>query len=153
MANAYRRTQATSTPFTIEVEGMGDFAKALRAASQSAPEALKRANYDLGSKIVKDGRRKASTRLEKKAAKSLRASRAASNVTVSGGGARYPFFYGAEFGAKQFKQFKSWRGNQWGGWSGGPGYFLHPAIRANSVESLRIYWDRINEITDEAFPD
>jgi hypothetical protein len=39
---------------------------------------------------------------------------------------KYPWAGGAEWGAKQFKQFKPWTGNQWT--EQFPGYIVQPTI-------------------------
>ena len=40
-----------------------------------------------------------------------------------------PTILGAEYGAKQYPQFPSWRGNQFNPSASGVGYMMHPALR------------------------
>lgn len=140
----------------VTIEDLNGFNRALRAVGNDYPKTLKKANYDLARGLVMAARRKASARpigTAAKAAKSLRASRGANYAAVTGGGARYKYFFGAEFGSKRYKRFEAWRGNQWGGWAGGPGYFLHPSIRDDGPRLLESYYETLDELTAQAFPD
>jgi hypothetical protein len=138
----------------IQVDGLRAFAEALEDVDKEYPKSLRQANYDVASAIVKGSKATATThsRLARKAAKSLRAMRAGDKSVVTGGGPKYPFFYGAEFGAKQYRQFDAWRGNQWEGWDGGPGYFLHPTIRRDARELINDYVRVLDELHAKAFP-
>jgi hypothetical protein len=150
------RTTTTLSGDSVRIEGLKAFAKALRKADEQFPGALKQANYDLAKEVVDLSKARAGSysRQAAKAAKSLRAYRQSQQAMVGGGGARYPFFFGAEFGAKRYRQFPSWRGNQWGGWEGGPGYFLHPTIREEATPLIDAYMKRIEELAlDGPFPD
>lgn len=140
---------------TVRIEGLRQFVKALNAVGDKYPDELKKANYELASAVKEAASLRAKARggVAAKAANSLRANRGANAATISGGGARYPFFYGAEFGALRYRQFKVWRGNQWMAWDGGPGYFLHPAIREEARELIDNYMKRLEELHAEAFPD
>jgi hypothetical protein len=81
-------------------------------------------------------------------------------------GARYPWAWGAEFGAKRAwvfgrvliqsrlrrRQFPVWRGNQFvvrG--SSGPGWIIAPAIRANLDRVTKQVADGIDDLYDRAF--
>ncbi|MFD1083886.1 hypothetical protein [Micromonospora andamanensis] len=134
---------------------MAGFAKALKAVDSRFPKELREANFDLAAELARRSRVRANSEpgVARKAARSLRAARQASAAVVVGGGPRYPYFWGAEFGAKQYRQFQTWRGNQWGGWSGGPGYFLHPTIRQDARALVDEYMKRLDELTAEAFPE
>ena len=78
----------------------------------------------------------------------------AATVNVGGAAAKHGPVLGAEFGAKQYRQFPEWRGNQWSpDGSAGVGYMLHPAIRENAEEWLDMYWDELNRLARRAFPD
>lgn len=137
----------------VEIEGLADFNRYLKVAAGKSPDAVKEANYDLAEAIRKAAMKRASIRSQAaKAARSLRSSKSAKWSVISGGGGRVPFFYGAEFGSKRYGQFMPWRGNAFGGWSGGPGYFLHPAIREEGPEAVEKYWVRMQKILDDAFP-
>lgn len=163
MPNAYERSAryrtgnlVSDTSASVSVVGLADFNRALSVAGKEYSKAANRAGYDLARTLVKRAREVASRRsirTASKAAKSLRVSRGASFVAISGGGPKYPYFWGAEFGARNYRQFEKWRGNQWGGWDGGPGYFLNPTIRQDGPALIRRYMDDIGKVTDKAFPE
>lgn len=138
---------------TVTIEGLRDFHRALRELDKKFPKALRDANFDLASEVVKRSKARGLTEggVARKASKSLRAARSANSSVVTGGGPGYPYFFGAEFGAKQYRQFETWRGNQWEGWDGGPGYFLHPVIRSDARELVAAYMKRLDALADEAF--
>lgn len=144
----------TSAGFTVH--GLKPFLRDLRAVGDKYPAAVKEANFDAASMIVALARTRAGSAgivQSRRNAQSLRASRSGSAAMVVGGGPRYPTFWGAEFGAKRWPQFRPWRGNQWGGWSGGPGYFLHPTIRDEGSKILDEYVKVLRELERQAFPD
>jgi hypothetical protein len=125
-------------------------------------EEVKEANYDVADKLTEAAREKAAglNRQQRSAAQSLRATRTQNYAAVRLGSARFPYALGAEFGAKKrtrrgviARGFRPWRGNQFSGWSGGPGYFLHPAIREKGPELINEYMQRIDRIMSEAFPE
>lgn len=152
-APAGRRRSITSSG-GLHIEGLSDFVAALKRVDREYSASIRDANYRLARKLVdlaKDRARR-ERGVARKAAKSLRASRSASSSVVSGGGPRYPYFYGAEFGAKQYRQFQEWRGNQWQGWDGGPGYFLHPTIREHAHDLIQEYIKELDELYGRAFP-
>jgi len=78
----------------------------------------------------------------------LKAGRQAAKSVVSDGGAKVPFFGGAEFGSIQFPQFPAYQGN-----GADAGYFLYPAIRSMADEIVEMYGEEIEKITRRAFPD
>lgn len=140
---------------SVEVLGLSDFVRDLRDVDDKYPKQVARANFDLATYLTIESKRTAAALggVANKAAGSLRPSRAARFSAISGGGPRYPYFYGAEFGALRYRQFKVWRGNQWRGWAGGPGYFLQPTIRLKSAAGLEKYMERLDQIMAEAFPE
>lgn len=145
----------TSNADAVTVEGLADFHRALKKLDDQYPKAVKNSNYNLANEIAKRAKTSARSQggIVRHGSRSLRAARQASAAVVVGGGPRYPTFWGAEFGSKQYRQFKSWRGNQWGGWSGGPGYFLHPTIRRDARALIDEYMRELDALADEAFPD
>jgi hypothetical protein len=140
---------------STQIVGLRDFQRALSIAGKGFSLAIKEANVIAAKELVSVAKGKAESlgSVAAKSAKSLRASFALNYSAVNLGGGRYPFALGAEFGAKQYRQFKSWRGNQFEGWEGGPGYFLFPSLREHGEEIVKRYFDRIDRLTDEAFPD
>lgn len=142
----------------FEVQGLKSFLKELKAVGAEYPAAVKQANFDAASQIVGIARGRAGAAgvvQSRRNAQSLKASRSGTAAIVSGGGPRYPTFWGAEFGAKRWAQFKPWRGNQWRGWegAGGGGYFLHPTIRDRGPSILNEYVKTLRKLESQAFPD
>lgn len=147
-------TTSLRSEYGATIEGLKPFARALKKLGEEYPTALRQANYDLASEVVRRSKLRAhmAGRQAASAARSLRARRSTNQAMVVGGGARMPYFFGAEFGAKQYTRFPRWRGNQFGGWEGGPGYFLHPTLRAEARPLIDEYMDRLQELASEAFP-
>jgi len=138
----------------FQIEGLKEFQMALRDMGAELPKSLRDFNVEAADEIVAKGRALAHTPQQAKAAKSLRASRSSSYVAVLlGDNNRYAFARGAEWGARRYKQFPPWRGNQWMSWGGGPGYFLHPAIRSVGEHVLDKYWESIRALRARAFPE
>ena len=138
----------------FQILGLRDFQRALGEMADSLPASLRDYNTVAAQEIVEAGRAKAGRPQQALAAKSLRASRAANYVAVLlGDNRRYAFARGAEWGARAYKQFPPWRGNQWMSWGGGPGYFLHPAIREVGTRVVEEYWNSIRVLAERAFPE
>lgn len=138
----------------FHVAGLNDFRMELSALGSMLPVSLRDFNKEAADKIVSAGKSKARRPQQAKAAESLRASRSSKHVAVLlGDSGRYAFALGAEFGARAYAQFPPWRGNQWNSWGGGPGYFLHPAIREVGETVIEDYWDSIRGLARQAFPD
>lgn len=122
--------------------------------SEELPKSLREFNVHAAERVIETGREFAHTPQAHKAAESLRASKSASSVAILlGDNGRYAFARGAEWGARRYKQFPPWRGNQWMSWGGGPGYFLHPAIRTVGKDVLDEYWQSIRALRAQAFPE
>lgn len=139
---------------TVKVQGLDQFRRELRKLQQSAGSdgiaLLKEANYRIASMVVGKAQSRASSigPMQSKAAASLKPGRQQARAVVSGGGARVPFFNGAEFGAKQYKQFLPWK--KPGG--GNTGYFLFPTMKAESKNIIEMYGDELEKIAKQAFP-
>lgn len=142
---------------SVDIEGLAAFiAEAKRVAPNLVVEVAS-ANFDAANGIVIAARTKAqgvgwpgSTAT---AAKTLGASKSSQRAMVRLGGSRAPWAFGAEFGAKKYKQFAPWRGNQWAGFDTGVGYFLHPAIRESWPMAREAYLARVDAAMKAAFPD
>ena len=140
---------------TVRVQGLDKFRSELRKIQQSGGAdgiaLLKEANYRVASMVVGKAQSRASSigPMQAKAAASLRPGRQQARAVVSGGSARMPFFYGAEFGALQYKQFLPWKkpGN------GNTGYFLFPTMKAETQNIIKMYGDELDKISKDAFPD
>jgi hypothetical protein len=138
----------------FEIHGLRQFSRALKNLGGEIPRSLRDYNVKAAEAVVEVGKEYARSPQQAKAAESLRASRSASYVAILlGDNNRYAFARGAEWGARRYKQFPPWRGNQWMSWGGGPGYFLHPAIRTVGSTVLEEYWQSIRALRAEAFPE
>lgn len=140
---------------TFHIQGLREFQRQLALLGGSLPVSLREFNIEAAGKIVDAAKDRAKAPQQQKAAdESLRVSRSSKTVAVLlGDNGRYSWALGAEFGARRYRQFPSWRGNQWNYWGGGPGYFLHPAIREVGEDVLDEYWESIRGLASTAFPD
>lgn len=157
-------SRPVTTADTVRVEGLDELRRELRRLDDKGlSDQLKDANYRVADVVVRHARQRAVAlgRMEQKAADTLRPARQAARAVVTLGRASVPFALGAEFGAGQnirtpgrnrgrlgLNQFSAWRGR-----STGAGYFLWPGIRDSRDEIERTYWDEIERITGDAFPD
>lgn len=147
----------------VRVAGLDQFRKELRKLDDAGLiEGLKDANFEVAELVVRSAKANASTRMENRAAATLKARRGQRRAEVGLGNARTPFAIGAEFGAGQnivrrsvngrsfrgYNQFRQWRGSD-----SGAGYFLYPAIRAETDKIVEVYGDSIDKLMSKAFPD
>lgn len=135
----------------IQITGINELRRALKQlGDKSLIEELKQANAVVGRIVVDSGKARASTRQEKKAANTLRV--AATQQASVGFGKGFAGSMGSEFGAHRdrprmgpvrgrytgYKWFRDWRGNGLQA-----GYFLWPAIRAETPRILSTYADEL----------
>lgn len=133
----------------VAVNGLDDLRRELKKLDDAGlTEQLKDANKAVADLVVSKAKANASTRMERRAAGSLRSSRQAARAQVVGGSAKVPFFGGAEFGSLRYTQFRAWTGA-----NSQSGYFLYPAIRESSDDIVEMYHDEIEKISSKAFPD
>lgn len=147
----------------VRIEGLKEFRKDLKALGPEWARELRDLNYETAQKVVVKARANASTKQERSVAATLKASKLVSGAQASMGGE--PYTLGAEFGAvlnipragkgwkggtiKGWNQFRPWRGNGMDA-----GYFLFPAIRAETDDAaMGRYMDRLEDIARRAFPD
>jgi len=143
---------------TIRLEGLKKFSRDLKAIDPELVKAMKRINFDVGDMVAQEARTRAKRLggVWAKTSRGIKATKKAKGASITVGGARYQFAWGAEFGAMRYKQFGKWRGNRFGGWQDtrGVGYFLHPAIKAMAEESSVYYLAQIEKLAKRAaFPD
>lgn len=145
----------------VEVVGLADFQKALRAVAQGLPRELSKANK-AAAEVVAVGARSLASSLGGVAAKSAPSIKAASEqraAKVSLGGARYPFALGANFGSQHnvvrntshgpmlgWNQFKPFAGK-------GNDFFLFRTIKTSRPLFMRVYAHQLDELAKRAFPD
>ncbi len=145
------------------IEGLSQFTRALaRAGADGMRQEVKDANFQVADKLADAAKAKAAglTRQQQSAAASLRATKTQNYSALRLGSARKAYALGAEFGAEKrtrsgaiARGFQPWRGNAFSGWSGGPGYFLHPTIREKGEELIAEYRQNIDRLMAEAFPE
>ena len=89
-----------SSADTVRVKGLDELRRELRKLDDKGLTAeLKQANFDAAKLVVEGAQGKASNKMERSAASTLTASRAAARAAVNFGGPRAPYAMGAEFGA------------------------------------------------------
>lgn len=144
----------------VAVDGLDELLRGLRQASKEAALANRREMRVITKKVSAAARVTAAgqSRMYRKAKSGITPtvdSRGTAGITISG--KRYPWIFGAEFGAKRnvhrkqpimrsntsrsyqvtgWNQFKPWRGNQFeaGASDTGPGYAVYPTIRKMAPE-------------------
>lgn len=121
---------------TIQVEGLRDLERELKTMDKALRTELRLVNKSVAAYVATDAAAAARTLGSTPAhvAPSIKPTAGTGFAGVAGGGPRYPMFAGAEFGAKQYHQFKTWRGN-----GDDAGYFLFPTIRRDEPEIVRKY--------------
>lgn len=136
----------------VAIRGLDEFRRGL---DKDAKRDFARLNQQIADPIAEGARSRARSKggVAAKAASSIKARRSQEGVSIAGGGGRYPFFWGAEFGAKRYRQFKPWTGNQWQPMEGGVGYFMHPEVHERVRDIDETYLDAIDEFARSAFPD
>jgi hypothetical protein len=156
MKKGHGSVKAGKFGLAVEIDDLRGFVRDLRRAGPESAQRIRNVDMKVASLIMDDATTLASERKQSaKAAESLTA------LSLPGGGAgirlgdaQHQFAMGAEFGALAYAQFPLWRGNQWMSWDGGPGYFLHPAIRQDADKATELYGAEIEKLYGEAaFPD
>lgn len=149
----------------VEIPGLRQFARDLKAAGPELVQELKDLNFKVASKVKDDAIARASGggRQAQRAAATLRAAKQAARAAVMLGNAKTPFALGAEFGAQHnrprmlpnqgtdrlgWNQFRQWAGS-----GSTTGYFLFPAIRQDMPEIVDMYGDAVEQIAKKAFPE
>lgn len=149
----------------IEIEGLRQFARELKAISPDLDAELKALNFQVASKVKDDAVARAAGQgpMVRRAAQSLRAAKQAARAAVFLGNKSTPFAFGAEFGSGRnqprqlpnegttrlgWNQFRPWAGS-----GSTAGYFLYPAIRQDMPEIVDMYGDAVEKIAKQAFPE
>lgn len=133
----------------IEVHGLIDLQRDLRAINRDLPKELRVVNMKAAELVADDarGRATAAGGALGKASPSIKAVAQQRSAGVRIGGSKYPFAMGGEFGSIAYKQFKPWRGS-----GGDAGYAVYPAKRDNTDRIVDMYGDALDELTKKAFP-
>lgn len=129
----------------IYLEGQRDLMRALRRLPPSLESAIREASGDIARDAVRAIAGAASTRAERKAARSVRVRAGRDPRIAAGGGARTeggPMFFGTEFGGGRnirTRQFRPHRGTR--------GYWFYPTIRAQGRRWAERWLDAIDDTT------
>lgn len=167
-------TSAKRSSDGVYVKGLNEFRRELNKVQKQGGSdgraLLKSANFKVATYVNTKAKQRASTigPMQAKAASTMKAGRAQSKATITGG-TSIQFFYGAEFGSKRNIMRRErrpagwagagpWRGyNQFLPWkqpgSGRAGYFLFPTMRAESTAIVDMYATELDGIMRDVFPD
>lgn len=131
----------------VEVEGLAELQRALRRMAPELADEVTKVNRELATDVRGKAAGKAAGLggVAAHVAPSLGVTAGRTSAGVAGGGAGWPMFGGAEFGAINYPQFAPWRGN-------GPdaGYFVYPAIRDEAPHITDRYEAALDDITRRA---
>jgi hypothetical protein len=127
----------------VNVEGLAELRRALKAVSATAPKELNAASKQVATFVADDARSTAEGLggVAAKVAPSVRGSGTARGGAIALGGSSYPMALGAEFGGQgrpTTQQFKPHKGRT--------GYFVYPAIRANSDRIADTYTELLDDL-------
>ena len=129
----------------IDVVGLRDFQRELRALDTAWPRELRKANKDAAEVVATATRASFTSRpgVAPKVAPSVKAQARQRNASVTIGGARYPFAFGSNFGSKRFKQFPP---------PAKPDHSLYRSIEAEGEDVVDAYEAALNRLAAKAFP-
>ena len=128
----------------IQIDGLAELNKALRKLEPGFRKELKGLNLRV-AKLVTEEARAVAYSLGSTAAHVAPTLKAKGLQQSAGVELGDPAAAGAEFGSKQYKQFKPWKGN-----TSTAGYFLYPTIRNDAPKIEAIYNDGVNTIIKKA---
>jgi hypothetical protein len=149
-------------PEPVRLEGLKETRARLKELGDAdKSKQFKQIGYDIGEQvIIPTAKGYASTRMERRAANTLKPMMTSTGGAVSYGGG-FPGSMGAEFGAfrnqrrqgrpggvaavvQGWQQFKPWRGNDTGA-----GYFVWPAIRDKTEDIIYRFAYGLEEMWEE----
>lgn len=127
----------------VNVEGLAELRRALKAVSDTAPKELNAASKKVAGLVADDARGDAAGLggVAAKVAPSIKGSGTARGGAITLGGTSYPMALGAEFGGRgrpTTQQFQPHLGRT--------GYFVYPAIRANGDRIESTYSDLLDDL-------
>ena len=119
--------------FRIEFSDLTDAAKDLegleRVTGPAISKGLKRFTGELRERSESKGRGLGGVHRHAVDAGGIEEFSLASAAGIRLAASKSPTVLGAEYGAKQYPQFPTWRGNQFNPSASGVGYMMHPALR------------------------
>ncbi len=140
-----------------EDPGLAAFGKQLRRADKVLAADFAELNEEHANRIASAARANAGSDggVEAKAAAAIKAVKSASELAITiTSTTAHPYALGAFYGAKRYKQFADWVGNQWepGASDDGP-YAVAPAITAEAPKMLEAYGAATVDFFNERFAD
>lgn len=129
----------------IEVLGLRDLQRELRALDRTLPRELRKANLEAAEAVADATRASFASRpgVAPKVAASVKALAQQRNASVRIGGAKYPYALGSNFGSHRFKQFPP---------PVSPDHSLYKSIRAKRDKIKDTHLDAIDRLAKRAFP-
>lgn len=127
--------------------GIADFRRDLKDAAKNIRKAIGRANRRAAKHVAPRVQERYRSVYPRKArrAQFIRARASQKRAAIMAMVDRWPDFFGDEFGANRYPQFRPHRGKQ--------GYFEHPLLRDETDEIIEFYAEAWEEELREAFPD
>lgn len=127
----------------IQIKGLREMTAALKDVDKTLGREMGKASKAAGEVIVPAARSRVSglSPMQAKVAPSIKAAATQKGVTIRAGGKNFPelLAMGALLGAKRYRQFPAWVGNDWTvGGPGGP-YGLNAAIRDKTPQVIDVY--------------
>lgn len=138
---------------SVHVEGLSDFQRELRRLRDSEIRKEMAAVNQAAAQVIVDAVRPTS-RQQAKVQGGIRAGKTFKAATVTTANTkRFPFAVGSFFGARRYRQFQPWIGNQWDpGDHVAASYGVPHAIASHLDEIIDTYGDRIEQLAAKAFP-
>lgn len=132
----------------IEVVGLRDLQKELRAIDKDFPKELRLANKEAAQVVADATRASFASRggVAPKVAASVKALAQQRNASVKIGGARFPYALGSEFGGRARRTTQQFPPFQKGGYS------LFPTVKDKREEVIKVYDEAIDRLLARAFP-
>lgn len=129
----------------VEVHGVREFQRELRAAGREWPKELRVASRDAAEVVATGARRSFESRpgVAPKVADSVKVLAQQRSAAVRIGGRRWPYAMGSEFGSKRYRQFPPPRRG---------GYSLYATIAATRDEVVEQYAEAVDRLMRRAFP-
>lgn len=127
----------------LNVEGLTELRRALKAVDDSAPRELAEASKDIALFVADDARGKAEGLggVAARVADTVKGSGTARGGALTLGGAAHPEALGAEFGGQGRPTTQQFRPHK-----GRTGYFVYPAIRDNADKIESAYVEKLDDL-------
>ncbi len=143
------------TGTSLQVDGLRESMKALKAIDARLPRVVSKTTRTLVKTVMVPpavANWRSQNIKPSVASQVVKGSGTTTGASLKLVGSRFPFAMGVEFGAKQYPQFRPWRGNQFTVAPGSStGYVAQDAVRDNLTEFGRKFEADIARDIDKAF--